>query len=309
MLKETKKIISKIDGLFLDVLIVKPEKNISGVVQICHGMSENKERYLPFMEFLSSQGYASVIHDHRGHGKSVRKPEDLGHMYGQRGQALVQDAVQIAEYARRLFPEQKYVLMGHSMGSLIARVFLKKNDRMVDAAIICGSPSRRFGLTAGKAAAFLIGRVFGSEYKSRLLEFLALGGNAKPFVKEHIRYGWISSDRAVVEEYENSPLCGFAFSVNGYQALFDLMQETYSRKEWNCQKSQLPVLFIGGGDDPCINGVRNFKAAIGHMRSMGYRNVRGKLYPGMRHEILNEKEKEGVFSDICKYINKQLGEQ
>lgn len=309
MLKEAKNIISRADGLILDLLVTAPEGKPKGVVQICHGMSENKERYLPFMEFLSQNGYAAVIHDHRGHGRSIRESSELGHMYDQCGDALAADTAQVTAFTRKRFPGAGLVLMGHSMGSLIVRVCVKKNDCIADAVILCGSPSKRFGLTAGRAAAYCMKKIRGSRYKSPALEFLALGGNAGRFVNEHPRYGWISSDFAVVEEYENSPLCGFVFSVNGYQALFDLMQETYSSLGWDCQNPYLPILFIGGADDPCIKNVRKFKEAINHMRYMGYRNIRGKLYPGMRHEILNEREKERVFSDICKYINKQLGDR
>lgn len=73
MIQNTAELISKQDGLTLSVLWTEPEKKVRGVVQISHGMSEHKERYLPFMKFLAGHGYAAVIHDHRGHGGSVRE--------------------------------------------------------------------------------------------------------------------------------------------------------------------------------------------------------------------------------------------
>lgn len=65
------------------------------------------------------------------------------------------------------------------------------------------------------------------------------------------------------------------------------------------------MLFLSGGDDPCYVNVRRFKKSIDHMRLIGYRNVRGKLYPGMRHEILNEKEKYRVYGDVWKWLKKE----
>lgn len=75
---------SKVDGLMLDGLVVEPEEGVqrTALLQLSHGMSEYKERYLPFMEFMAEHGIVCVIHDHRGHGKSVKSEQDLGFMYG-----------------------------------------------------------------------------------------------------------------------------------------------------------------------------------------------------------------------------------
>ena len=73
---------SKVDGLVLDGLVVEPEEGVqrTALLQLSHGMSEYKERYLPFMEFMAEHGVVCVIHDHRGHGKSVKSEQDLGFM-------------------------------------------------------------------------------------------------------------------------------------------------------------------------------------------------------------------------------------
>jgi alpha-beta hydrolase superfamily lysophospholipase len=92
---------SEADGLRLHVLVMEPEGDIRGVVQICHGMTEHKERYEPFMRQLCRNGYAAVIHDHRGHGKSVEKKEDLGYFYDNSGTAIVEDAYQVTDILRR----------------------------------------------------------------------------------------------------------------------------------------------------------------------------------------------------------------
>ena len=108
-----------------------------------------------------------------------------------------------------------------------------------------------------------------------------------------------------VREYEENPLCGFTFSDDAFFALNDLLKETYGFHGWHCTNRKLPVLFLSGGDDPCYVNVRRFKKSIDHMRLIGYRNVRGKLYPGMRHEILNEKEKYRVYGDVWKWLKKE----
>lgn len=86
--------------------------------------------------------------------------------------------------------------------------------------------------------------------------------------------------------------------------MFLLMKETYSKKGWKLQKPELPVLFLGGSEDPCIGNGRKFVQEMQFLKQMGYQNVTGKSYPGMRHEILNEKGKEEVFENILTYLGK-----
>ena len=130
--KKTVYLTSKQDGLKLHVLLMEPEEEPKGIVQIVHGMAEHKERYEPFMEMLCKQGYISIIHDHRGHGKSIRAKEDLGYFYDESGKAIVEDVHQITQWAKDRYGEMPYHLFGHSMGSLVVRCYLKKYDNELD---------------------------------------------------------------------------------------------------------------------------------------------------------------------------------
>ena len=113
---------SKADGLSLSLQVAEPTGCPRGVLQISHGMAEHKERYEPLMEFLAEQGIVVAIHDHRGHGKSVRAAEDLGYFYADGARALVEDLHQVTAWLRREYArELPLYLLGHSMGSLAAR--------------------------------------------------------------------------------------------------------------------------------------------------------------------------------------------
>lgn len=297
---------SEADGLLISVLEVAPEKApYKGIVQLVHGMSEYKERYLPFMEALAEAGFVSVIHDHRGHGKSVKEAKDLGYMYGGGAKALLCDIGTVNQKIKKKYPNLSLTLFGHSMGSLAVRAFAAEHDQDIDMLIVCGSPSENPARAFGAFLAKTEKRIFGARHQSKLIEALSFGSYAARFKREKSRNAWVCSDKAVYESYEKDPLCGFTFSDDGYLVLFELMKRAYDIKHWNCTKTKLPVLFVAGEEDPCIGNVRKFGKAVKAMRYAGYEDVRGKLYPGMRHEILNEKEKEQVYHDLIQYIQKK----
>ncbi|MDO5336467.1 MAG: alpha/beta fold hydrolase [Eubacteriales bacterium] len=308
MQKIKSEIKSRQDGLGVFVLTVLPQMEqgmqCRGIVQILHGMSEYKERYLPFMEYLAEKGFVAVIHDHRGHGASVRSREDLGYMYGGGTEAFLDDILQVNEEMHKKFPKVPLILFGHSMGSLAARAFTRRYDDKIDALILSGSPSRNPARAVGTVIAKLQRQLFGKRHPSKLLEGLSFGSYAAKFKDEESIFSWVCSAPEVVEEYDKNPLCGFTFTTDAYLVLFELMKQAYAKKGWQCARPDMPILFVGGADDPCIGGPRKYADALMHMRLAGYRNVKGKLYPGMRHEILNEREKKKVFRDINAFLRK-----
>ena len=137
-----KKITSKQDGLKLEIAIMECE-NPKGIVQFSHGMAEHKERYFDFMQYLNERGYICVIHDHRGHGGSVKSKNDYGYFYTENANYIVDDLFQVTEYVRDMYPGLEVTLFSHSMGTLVARCYLKKYDGYINRLILCGPPTHR----------------------------------------------------------------------------------------------------------------------------------------------------------------------
>ena len=275
------------------------------ILQITHGMIEFVERYRLFAEFLTENGFMVVGHDHLGHGDSVASKDDWGYFAENPSDTVIADMHALRTMIQKENPGVPYFMMGHSMGSLVVRTYAKEHDRELDALIVCGSPSKNYLRPLGAAVGHAEAAVLGDEHRSNLLEAMSFGSFAARFADEKSRFAWCCSDPEVVREYEENPLCGFTFSDDAFFALNDLLKETYGFHGWHCTNRKLPVLFLSGGDDPCYVNVRRFKKSIDHMRLIGYRNVRGKLYPGMRHEILNEKEKYRVYGDVWKWLKKE----
>ena len=172
--------VSEADGLKISALAVCPdEKPYRGILQLVHGMSEHKERYEPFMEYMAAEGYLTVIHDHRGHGASIRQKEDLGYMYGGGAEAMLKDIETVNRELHKKYPDLPLILMGHSMGSLAVRAFAARHDESLDMLIICGSPSENKARALGQMIATAEKKIFGPRHRSRLLEILS---GRRPFL-------------------------------------------------------------------------------------------------------------------------------
>ena len=302
---------SDIDGLTIHGMIIKPEGIPKGIVQIVHGMCEHKERYYDFMEYLASSGFITVIHDNRGHGESVESPEDLGYFYEGGAAGLVSDIYKttcyIKNYVKERYGKDKlpYTLIGHSMGSLAVRCYVKKYDDEIDKLIVMGCPSKLSGMEPGLKLVEFLESKKGGRSRSKLIDFIVFSSNyEKRFGKEGPR-AWVNSDKEKVKEYLADPLCNFTFTLNGYENLIRLTKETYSKSGYGMKNRDLYIRFVSGEDDPCAVSKRKLWDAMLCMKRAGYKNVRGRMYRGMRHEILNEPGHMKVYKDILKMINEQ----
>jgi len=293
---------SDFDGLIVSAMIAVPTGSVNGILQIVHGMCEYKERYLPFMDYLAEEGFITVIHDNRGHGKSICSEDDLGFLYKNGGKGFVQDIAQLTNIAKKNFPDIPYFMLGHSMGSLGVRTFIKEHDAQLDGLFVCGCPcfSRFSGFIRNIQSA--LSRKLGSHYRSEKIANIMEDMFNKPLVRENLPHSWICSDHEVVEKYNNDPHCNFIFTLNGYEALLYLIHETYSKKGWKVENPHLPVRFISGKNDPCMISEKKFFNAISLLEKVGYESISHRLFDGMRHEILNEKNNTIVYKDIAKTL-------
>ncbi len=289
--------ISPADSIVIATLTVLPDGEPKGVVQLAHGMAEHKERYLPFMKYLASKGYLCGINDHRGHGKSIHA--EPGYFGENGGSALVEDMHKLTSILKRGHEDLPFFLFGHSMGSLAVRAYTKRYDNELDGLVVCGCPSGNPAANAGLKLVRAIAKVKGGHAYSKFVENLAGGGFNKRFENEGSSSAWLSVNLENRKAFEADPLCGFTFTLNGYEALMWLMCETYSKKGWAMKNAGLPILFVSGADDPCGISPEKIKEAAEHMASVGYKLPTVKLWDGMRHEILNETDREQVYEYVC----------
>lgn len=303
---------SKYDNLALSCAEYAAEgvtqTNARGVVQIVHGMCEYKERYEGFIDYLTQNGYIVFAHDHRGHGGSVTANENLGYFGDKKGEAIVDDAALVTDEIRRLHPGLSVTLFGHSMGSLVVRAYIQKYEEKIDKLIVCGSPSKNSLAGVGLMLNGVISAFRGKKYRSRLMANASTGGGDDKFPGEG-KNAWLTRDKTVVEKYNADEKCNFVFSCNGFSNLLHLVKNAYKKKKYPAKHSDLPIFFMAGADDPVIGSEKKWLAAQQFLRDVGYKNVTGKSYPKMRHEILNELGKEEVYADALAFIEKSAEKQ
>ena len=303
---------SSVDHTLLSVSIYEPSEPevANGVLQLVHGMCEHKERYVPFITYLVNQGYICVIHDHRGHGSSIANDDELGY-FGPAGyKGMIADVLTVTEFIREEVSSYlPLYLLGHSMGSMVVRSFTKRYDNLLSGLLVVGSPSYNIGSKIGKSVAKAASALRGERHRSEILRRLSFIGYTKPFTESDSPNRWICSDTDVVERYDADSRCNFNFTTNGYENLYGVMQDCYSKDGWAMSRPKLPIQFISGAEDPCIINAKAFDKAVAFMKRVGYRDVQGKLYEGMRHEILNERGKEEVWAFVLETLNRWNGKK
>ena len=290
---------SDCDGLQIETGIIAPQQTPRGIVQISHGMAEHKERYEPFMNTLAEHGFLCVIHDHRGHGASVEGQEDLGYFYTARPDYLVEDLYQVTRFVKGQYPGLNVTLFSHSMGTLVARNYLKRYDSELSKLILCGPPTYNPLFPAGILLAKLSALLKGDRHRSPLLQKLTFGGYNRGNSLEN---SWICSDVQAVEDYNRDRLCGYVFTNNGFLNLYRPMQNAFSVKGWQVRNPELPIFVIAGEEDPVIQSKQKFDHLLDFLQQRGYHKITARRSPGKRHELLNEQGKMDIYADITDFI-------
>lgn len=283
-----------------------PDGEVKAILQISHGMVEFIDRYEDFANYLCEKGFLVVGNDHLGHGGSVNSKEDWGYFAKKDGYRIVlDDILKLLKIVKKDYPNKKYYLLGHSMGSFLARLFLIEYGNELDGAIIMGTGQQSKGtLVAGKALTKLISLFKGEKYRSSFINNMALGSYNKKFEPSKTHCDWLTKDEKIVNWYYNEPRCKFVFTLNGYYNLFSLIEQIIDEKNLRKMPKDLPVLIVSGEDDPVGNFGKDPKAVYEAFKSIGMKNLDLKLYPNDRHEILNEIDKALVYEDIYNWLKK-----
>ena len=279
------------------------------VVQIVHGVAEYAARYGHFAHWLTDRGFAVCGEDHLGHGKTVDDGK-YGYFGKKDGWTLVTaDVRQLRVMMGKQFPGVPYFLLGHSMGSFLARTYLCMFPGTVDGCILSGTGQEKPALVAaGKAVASAICTVKGPETVSPLIDKLSLGAYNEQFKPNRTTADWICRDEAVVDAYLKDPFCTFKPTAGMFRDMMEGLQYISSEKALSQMDPRTPVYLFSGDRDPVGSNGEGVKKVYGFFKAHGTTDLTMKLYPGGRHEMLNEINKGEVYADVLAWLEKRSAE-
>jgi alpha-beta hydrolase superfamily lysophospholipase len=274
------------------------------VVQVAHGMGEHAKRYLTLASYLSEQGYALYANDHRGHG--ITGEQSLGYMGPDGWNRLLADAYELNRHTALAHPDIPIILLGHSMGSMMAQQYITRYGASIDALVLSGSP----GFKAPSKnpiprwiLRFENNRV-GPDGSSNTMQKLLFGSANKPFdTPTATGFEWLSRDPEEVTKYIEDPLCGFVISTGSLVDLYAGAAQASNPININRIPKSLPIYMFSGADDPVHGEKQDIQRMWEKYQAAGLSQMTLKWYEGGRHEMFNETNKSEVMADLASWLD------
>jgi alpha-beta hydrolase superfamily lysophospholipase len=274
------------DGHAITLFTWEPVGPVRGIVQVAHGMGEHARRYARLAQALAEAGFAVCANEHRGHGEAVLRGHRKGDL-GPRGfPGLVTDMVSVSDFARARHPGVPLVLLGHSMGSFAVKVYLLDHGARVAGAALTGTVALDLA-EAGNASAWKLA-----------------DKAAAPAVVRRTPFDWLSRDEAEVDAYIADPLCGFRLDLKSRQSMYAAYARTTDPAALKRIPSTLPLLFFVGEEDAMNRRLAYFDPLVQRFRDAGVADITVRLYPGARHEVLHETNRDEVIADVVAWVRR-----
>ena len=283
-------------------LFIPSDNNIKGVVQISHGMMDYIGRYQGMADALCEAGFAIAGNDHLGHGDSVATPDDYGFFASKGGyRYVIDDVKKMNDLIRKEIPGVPVVLLGHSMGSFIARLYALDYRDSIDGLIIHGTAGPNPATGAGKLLVKILRAIKGERHRSKFVCSLADGGYNKGFDPAEGDGAWLTRDPSMVADRVGNPKNDFIFTLAGYEDLFNFLGNCNSSSWFRQFPKDLPTLVISGKEDPVGGFGKGVQYVYDNLAKNGA-NVELKFFEGARHELFNETNRDEVFSYLVAWL-------
>jgi alpha-beta hydrolase superfamily lysophospholipase len=282
-----------------------PEGRPRAVLQIAHGLAEHSGRYARLAAALNAAGYGVYASDHRGHGPEA-PAADLGHFADEGGwEKVVGDLWTLNRLIAAEQPGTPIIFIGHSLGSFLGRGFIAEHSDALAGAALSGSSGKPPAIaTLGRLIARAERLRLGKRGKSRLIFQMWFGDFNKPFRPARTAFDWLSRDEREVDAYVADPLCGFPFTTQLAIDVLDALPRVTGRENLARIRKDLPIYVFSGERDPVG---ANIKGLIADLKAAGFAKLATRLYPGARHETLNETNRDEVTRDLIAWLDGVAG--
>jgi alpha-beta hydrolase superfamily lysophospholipase len=282
-----------------------PEGRPRAVVQLAHGLAEHSARYARLAAALNAAGYTVYANDHRGHGPKAA-PADLGHFADDGGWGkVVGDFWTMNRLIAKEQPGVPIIFLGHSLGSFLGQDFVAEHSDALAGAVYSGSSGKPPAIaTLGRLIARAERLRLGKRGKSQLLGQMWFGAYNKPFAPARTEFDWLTRDEKEVDAYVADPYCGFPFSTQLAIDVLDALPSLTSPRSLARIRKDLPIYVFSGERDPVG---ANIQGLIDALKGAGFTRLTARIYPGARHETLNETNREEVTRDLIDWLDAVVG--
>jgi len=300
--------LSSSTGAELQLYTLTAKGRAKAVIHINHGMCEHIGRYERFAKILSNNGYHTVGHDHRGHGKTTAADAPLGTFAKVDGwQKVIDDVDAVNQEIRKQYKDLPIVYFGHSMGAIIGLSYCIQHSEKIAANALWNS-----GVDAGlllTVYSFLLKmeRMFkGSDVPSQIAKKLAFEDWNKKFKPNRTDSDWLSRDEAEVDKYLADPLCGFDASNSLWGNVLEGVKIGANDSELAKIRTDLPIHMLAGGKDPCSDNGKAVERLHTRLQQTGIKNLSLTIHKENRHEALNELNRDEVMQEFVEWLDKQF---
>jgi len=258
-------------------------------VQLTHGMGEHVQRYGALARALTGRGLVVYGQDHRGHGSTARSADELGQLGPDGWTQLVDDIDLLVSRIRDEQPGLPLVLLAHSMGSFAVQQYLLDHSDRIDAVVLTGTTA----LDQLEPALDL----------DKPIDLAAFNAAFEPARTE---FDWLSRDEAIVDAYIADPRCGFGIDTDAGKDMFASARRMADPGQVAAMRADLPLYIAAGESDPVNANLALLNVLVDRYRAAGLTDVTVRTYPGARHEILNETNRDKVVASILDWIDQVL---
>ncbi|WAM36424.1 alpha/beta hydrolase [Caldicellulosiruptor acetigenus] len=278
--------------------------NPRGILQIFHGMAEHGKRYEGFAQYMNEHGFIVYADDHRGHGRTAGSLENIGYIGEDGFNKLVQDEYLISKFLKEKYPWLPLFIVAHSFGSFVAQEYIIRYGWGINGLVLSGSAAMNtLKAKLGYILASIERLIHGEKYRSRFLDWLSFGTFNRRIKNNPSKFAWLSTDEKEVRKYEEDPYCGGIFTTGFFYYLSRGFLGLYRPERLANLPKDLPILIIAGEEDPVGEYGRLVKRLYNIYKEAGCQNVDLKLYPGKRHELFNEVNREEVYADVLNWLD------
>jgi alpha-beta hydrolase superfamily lysophospholipase len=278
---------------------------VVGGILVVHGLAEHGARYARFAADANARGYVVYAPDHRGHGQTAARDEDVGHFGDRDGwQAVVADLAAVAAAGRDAYPDVPWFLLGHSMGTTLSLHLLAEAGPRFRAVVLSAPPGfvgpiRHVGALVTRLERWRLGR----RGKSWLLDKMSFGDFNKAFAPARTAFDWLSRDPDEVDHYVADPRCGFLVTNQHWLDHLAAIEAYHHAPLLARLPKDVPLSILAGDADPVSQGGRQIKPFLAALRVAGLKQATFKAYAGARHEILNETNRAEVTADVLGHFD------